>query len=74
MGPRADRPVRDHGDVNKVVFPTGWVLDPATDVLSIYYGAGDTVIALATAKLADVLAYVRAAPQPYHRRLADLPL
>jgi len=47
------------GDVNKVVFPTGWVLDESTGVLSIYYGAGDSVIGLVTASLSEVLALMR---------------
>jgi len=69
MGPSASYEI--HGDVNKVVFPNGWVHDPLTDQLSMYYGAGDTVIALATAKLADVLAHVKTTPRPYHRRSSD---
>ena len=52
------------GDVGRVVFPNGWVHDPATDRLSMYYGAADTVIGLATAKLRDVIAAVQAAPRP----------
>ena len=72
MGPSA--PYEIQGDVNKVVFPNGWVHDPVTDVLSLYYGAGDKVVALATARLADVIAHVRAAPQPHHRRASDPPL
>ena len=59
------------GDVNKVVFPTGWVHDPETDLLSMYYGAGDSVIALATAKLRDLLDYLAEAPRPEHRRSTD---
>ena len=69
MGPSASYEI--HGDVNKVVFPNGWVHDPLTDQLSMYYGAGDTVIALATAKLADVLAHLKTTPRPYHRRSSD---
>ena len=57
------------GDVDKVVFPTGWVHDPETDLLSMYYGAGDSVIALATARLRDVLDHLATAPMPEHRRL-----
>jgi predicted GH43/DUF377 family glycosyl hydrolase len=60
MGPTA--PYEIYGDVNKVVFPNGWVHDPATDVLSLYYGAGDSVVALATARLRDVVDHVRFAP------------
>jgi hypothetical protein len=43
-----------------------WIggLIKVTDRLSMYYGAADTVIGLATAKLSDVLAVVRAAPEP----------
>jgi len=55
-------PYERSGDINKVVFPTGWVLDPASKQLSMYYGAGDSVIALATANLDDILAMLRAAP------------
>lgn len=55
-------PYERSGDVNKVVFPTGWVLDPATQQLSLYYGAGDSAIALATANLDDVLALMRTVP------------
>jgi predicted GH43/DUF377 family glycosyl hydrolase len=69
MGPSA--PYEIHGDVNKVVFPNGWAHDPTTDVLSLYYGAGDSAVALATATLGDVLAHVMAAPQPHQRRAGD---
>lgn len=60
LGPTA--PYERSGDVNKVVFPTGWVVDPATGVLSLYYGAGDSAIALATADLDAVLALMRTLP------------
>ena len=52
------------GDVGRVVFPCGWIHDPATDDLRMYYGAADTVISLATAKLSRVLETVKAAPEP----------
>ena len=55
-------PYERSGDVNKVVFPTGWVLDEATGQLAIYYGAGDSVIALVTAALDDILAMMRTVP------------
>ena len=54
------------------MFPTGWVHDPETDLLSMYYGAGDSVIALATARLRDVLDHLASAPQPDHRRSTDV--
>jgi len=37
LGPHAD--YERVGDVNKVVFPNGWVVDHETDSLSLYYGA-----------------------------------
>lgn len=66
FGPEA--PYEITGDVGRVVFPCGWVHDPATDLLRMYYGGADTVIALATARLPDVLALVRAAPAPKRQR------
>ena len=60
LGPTAS--YERSGDVNKVVFPTGWVLDQATQLLSLYYGAGDSAIALVTANLEDVLALMRTVP------------
>ena len=42
-------PYELNGDVGRVVFPCGWVHDPETDLLRMYYGAADTVIGLATA-------------------------
>jgi predicted GH43/DUF377 family glycosyl hydrolase len=55
-------PYERSGDVNKVVFPTGWILDPATDMLSIYYGAGDSVIGLVRASLTGILDLLRTCP------------
>jgi predicted GH43/DUF377 family glycosyl hydrolase len=55
-------PYERSGDVNKVVFPTGWVHDVESDTLSMYYGAGDSVIGLVTASLRDVLDHILAAP------------
>ena len=52
------------GDVAKVVFPCGWILDESTDELRMYYGAADSAIGLATARFSDVLAHVLAAPTP----------
>ncbi len=57
FGPSA--PYEVTGDVGKVVFPCGWVLDPAGETVSIYYGGGDSVVGLATVRLADLLACAR---------------
>ena len=56
------------GDVDKVVFPCGWVVDEDRDQILLYYGAADTSIALATAKLSAVMAHVLACPTPERRR------
>lgn len=52
------------GDVNGVVFPCGWVLDPARGVVRLYYGGADTCLALATAELSDLLSYLGTCPTP----------
>ena len=69
LGPTA--PYERSGDVNKVVFPTGWVLDEPTGTLSIYYGAGDAVVAMATAQLDDLLEHMRTAARSQQRRPTD---
>jgi predicted GH43/DUF377 family glycosyl hydrolase len=61
FGPVA--PYEVMGDVGRVVFPCGWVVDEGADRLDLYYGAADSAIALATARLSDVLERVLTAPQ-----------
>ncbi|MGD8209759.1 MAG: hypothetical protein PVF32_07875 [Desulfobacterales bacterium] len=41
------------GDVDKVVFPCGWVADG--DEIRLYYGGADKCIALATARVSEIL-------------------
>lgn len=58
-------PVADYertGDVPNTIFPTGLVYDPITDQLRLYYGAADTVVALATATLSAVLDQLLSCP------------
>ena len=50
------------GDVDDVVFPSGWVVDEKSGQLKMYYGAADSYIAMATASVSDLLAYVRQCP------------
>ena len=45
------------GDVNKVVFPCGWTA--IGDKVRLYYGGADTCIALATASLSELLAWLK---------------
>jgi predicted GH43/DUF377 family glycosyl hydrolase len=60
LGPQAEFEVT--GDVPNVVFPCGLVRDRETDTLSLYYGAADTRIGLATANCSEVLDYLRECP------------
>jgi len=47
------------GDVPNVVFPCAALLDRPTGRMAIYYGAADTVTALAFARLDEVLEFLR---------------
>jgi beta-1,4-mannooligosaccharide/beta-1,4-mannosyl-N-acetylglucosamine phosphorylase len=57
-------PYEMYGDVGRVVFPCGWTVDAERDRLTLYYGAADTVVGIAHASYAEVLARVRSAPRP----------
>lgn len=59
------------GDVDKVIFPNGWVLDEAADRLLLYYGTGDSVIGLAVARFSELMEYVKQAPLRRHRRVTN---
>ena len=50
------------GDVPNVVFPCGFVHDEASDEIRLYYGAADTSICVATARLSDLLEAVLSGP------------
>jgi len=56
-------PYERTGDVPNVVFPCGLIHDPATDEVRLYYGAADSSICLATARLGDLLDVLLAEPQ-----------
>ena len=47
------------GDVDDIIFPCGAVVDEKTNELLVYYGAADSVVALATANLDDILTYLK---------------
>jgi predicted GH43/DUF377 family glycosyl hydrolase len=57
------------GDVDDVVFPSGWVLDEKTGLLRMYYGGADSCIALATASVGDLLEYIKKCPEPLDEAL-----
>jgi predicted GH43/DUF377 family glycosyl hydrolase len=59
-----EMPYERQGDVNGVVFPCGWILDRTSGVVRIYYGGADSCVAMATAKLSDLLDYLRTCPAP----------
>jgi predicted GH43/DUF377 family glycosyl hydrolase len=69
FGPRA--PYERGGDVDLVVFPNGWIADAATDRLFLYYGAADTSVCVATAKLSDVVSYILQCSGPTRPRRED---
>lgn len=48
------------GDVGNVVFPCGFTIGPEKDTLNLYYGAADTVIAVAHASIRELLAWLDA--------------
>jgi predicted GH43/DUF377 family glycosyl hydrolase len=60
LGPQASYEVT--GDVPGVVFPCGLVHDVADDTLRLYYGAADTCVGLATARLSAVMAALKNGP------------
>jgi len=58
-------PQRDYecwGDVPNVVFPCAALADAETGRLAIYYGAADTVVALAFAQVDEVIDYIKRNP------------
>ncbi len=51
-------PYERRGDVDNVVFPCGYTLAPDGDTLSLYYGAADTCMALATGSVRALLEWL----------------
>ena len=58
FGPKAD--YERGGDVHDVVFPCGHTVAADGDTLNIYYGAGDSCIALAQASVGSLLGWLDA--------------
>ncbi len=63
FGPKAH--YEREGDVDDVVFPCGWIC--AGDEVRMYYGAADSCIGLATAKLSELVDFVRASGEERRR-------
>ncbi|MHB1037830.1 MAG: glycoside hydrolase family 130 protein [Pirellulales bacterium] len=53
FGPEA--PYERFGDVDNVVFPCGYTLEPDGDTVNLYYGGADSCIALATGSIRHML-------------------
>lgn len=51
-----------YGDVGNVVFPCGYTVADDGDTLNLYYGAADSSIALATASVREMLAWLENNP------------
>ena len=58
FGPEAEYEL--HGDVDDVVFPCGYTMNPDGDTINIYYGAADCSIALARASVRSLLDWLDA--------------
>ena len=56
------------GDVNDVVFPCGQTIDADGDTIHMYYGAGDSCVALANGSIRCLLAWLDANSGPIERR------
>ena len=61
---RPDKDYERTGDIADVVFPCGWVLDEKKNEIRLYYGAADTVMAVATASFKNVISYIKSCPCP----------
>lgn len=61
-GPEA--PYEVTGDIPNVIFPCGAVLDPVTGQFRLYYGAADTSVAVMTAQISELLAWLHSQPAP----------
>jgi len=59
-----EEPYERFGDVANVVFPCGYTLAEDGDTLRLYYGAADTCMALATASIRCLLAWLDRHAQP----------
>ncbi|MBN1773924.1 MAG: glycosidase [Deltaproteobacteria bacterium] len=65
FGPEA--PYERRGDVENVVFPCGFTVEPDGDTLNVYYGAADTSVALARGSIGMMLAWLDAFGSPAGR-------
>jgi predicted GH43/DUF377 family glycosyl hydrolase len=57
FGPQ--EPYEDVGDVGQVVFPCGHTIDDDGDTVNVYYGAADSSVCLARAKVSEMLDWLK---------------
>jgi beta-1,2-mannobiose phosphorylase / 1,2-beta-oligomannan phosphorylase len=55
-------PYEREGDIPNIVFPCGLIHDESSGEIRLYYGAADTTVCLATARLDDLLQVVLSSP------------
>ena len=68
FGPEA--PYEREGDVNNVIFPCGYTIQPDGNTLNLYYGGADACIALATASIQSLLDWLMRHGTPHVATLA----
>jgi predicted GH43/DUF377 family glycosyl hydrolase len=59
-----EMPYERYGEIGNVVFPCGYIVGPDSDTLSIYYGAADTSICLATSHISDLVKWLKLHGKP----------
>jgi predicted GH43/DUF377 family glycosyl hydrolase len=59
-----EEPYEREGDVDNVVFPCGCTVAPDGDTINLYYGGADSVIALATGSIRELLGWLDRNGQP----------
>ena len=55
-----ETPYEHGGDVHDVVFPCGQTIAADGDTIHLYYGAGDSCVALATGSIRELLSWLDA--------------
>jgi len=60
-----EEPYEREGDVDDVVFPCGYTVEPDGDTLNLYYGAADSCIALAHGSIGELLSWLDEKGRPY---------
>jgi len=64
-------PYEQIGDVPYVVFPCGWTVGDDKDSLNVYYGAADSAIAVAHAKISELLEWLKEDGRPPYQEKDD---